>query len=188
MPHLVLSLVRMLQALSVMRFRVIRRTLCACWSIAMRRIASGVVSASGDSPVNCAPSAMSPQIGARSPQLAQINIAVSDIDRALNFYRDVVGLTCLGKAEPSLAFLDAGGVRLMLSTCRGKKAQSNNSIIYFKVSDIESMHRVMVGRGAQSERPPGFAVDMSDHQLWTSFVRDPDGNLVGLLEEKWSAL
>lgn len=183
-----LSRVRMLQAPSAMRFREIRRTLCAGWTIAKRRIASGVVSASSDSTVNSPPSSRSSQIGARNPQLAQINIAVSDIDRALNFYRDVMGLKCLGKADPSLAFLDAGGVRLMLSAYRGEKAQPNNSIIYFRVSDIESRHRVMVGRGAQSERPPEFAVDMSDHQLWTSFVRDPDGNLVGLLEEKSSAL
>ena len=171
-----------------MRFREIRRTLCACWTIAKHRIVSGVVSAFGDSTVHCQPSLMLPQIGACSPQLAQINIAVSDIDQALNFYRDVVGLKCLGKAEPDLAFLDAGGVRLMLSAYRGKKAQPNNSIIYLRVSDIEMMHRVLVGRGAQSERSPGFAVHMSDHQLWTSFVRDPDGNLVGLLEEKSFAL
>jgi hypothetical protein len=25
---------------------------------------------------------------------------------------------------------------------------------------------------------------MPDHELWLSFLRDPDGNLVGLMEEK----
>jgi len=25
---------------------------------------------------------------------------------------------------------------------------------------------------------------LSDHELWTGFLRDPDGNLVGLMEEK----
>ena len=28
------------------------------------------------------------------------------------------------------------------------------------------------------------AARMPDHELWTGFLRDPDGNLVGLMEEK----
>ena len=33
-------------------------------------------------------------------------------------------------------------------------------------------------------RIPQLAAKMPDHELWTGFVRDPDGNLIGLMEEK----
>jgi methylmalonyl-CoA/ethylmalonyl-CoA epimerase len=29
-----------------------------------------------------------------------------------------------------------------------------------------------------------LAAKMPDHELWLGFLRDPDGNLVGLMEEK----
>ena len=34
------------------------------------------------------------------------------------------------------------------------------------------------------ERAPQLAARLPDHELWIGFVRDPDGNLVGLMEEK----
>jgi predicted enzyme related to lactoylglutathione lyase len=75
----------------------------------------------------------------------------------------------------------------MLSTPQGSGAVGANSIIYFKVTDIEATHRVMVERGSASERPPQLAAKMADHDLWIGFLRDPDGNLVGLMEEKRSS-
>lgn len=61
-----------------------------------------------------------------------------------------------------------------------------NSILYFKASSIEKVHAEMIAKGATDERAPQLAAKMPDHELWLSFVRDPDGNLVGLMEEKRS--
>lgn len=116
--------------------------------------------------------------------IGQIAITVSDVEKALSFYRDALGLEFLFSTGPELAFLNADGVRLMLSTPQGAGTLGGNSILYFKVSDIEAVHSVLVGRGAQSERAPQLAAKMPDHELWTGFLRDPDGNLVGLMEEK----
>jgi hypothetical protein len=41
----------------------------------------------------------------------------------------------------------------------------------------------MLARGATGERGPQRTARMPDHELWTAFLRDPDGNLVGLMEE-----
>ncbi len=71
----------------------------------------------------------------------------------------------------------------MLSTPQGAGAVGKNSIIYFKVSDIENVHDTLVQRGAASERKPQLAAKLPDHELWTGFLRDPDGNLTGLMEE-----
>ncbi|MES3008890.1 MAG: VOC family protein [Pseudomonadota bacterium] len=116
--------------------------------------------------------------------IGQIAVTVSDVEKALAFYRDVLGLEFLFSAGPQLAFLNAGGVRLMLSTPQGAGSVGNNSVLYFKVSDVETVHASIVARGAVNERTPQLVAKMPDHALWMGFVRDPDGNLVGLMEEK----
>jgi predicted enzyme related to lactoylglutathione lyase len=72
----------------------------------------------------------------------------------------------------------------MLSTPQGAGTVGHNSIIYFAVTDIAATHAILVARGAKNERAPQLAAKMPDHELWTGFVRDPDGNLVGLMEER----
>lgn len=116
--------------------------------------------------------------------IGQIALTVRNVEEALTFYRDILGLEFLFSAGPDLAFLNADGIRLMLSTPQGAGTIGGNSILYFKVTDIESVHAKVVERGAPSERAPQLAAKMPDHELWTGFLRDPDGNLVGLMEEK----
>ncbi|WP_330970565.1 VOC family protein, partial [Lysobacter sp. A3-1-A15] len=86
--------------------------------------------------------------------IRQIAITVSDVALALRFYRDVLGLNFLFSAGPNLAFLDSGGIRLMLSTPQGDGRVGCNSILYFAVSDIVATHAALVSRGATDERSP----------------------------------
>ena len=116
--------------------------------------------------------------------IGQIAITVSDVSTALRYYRDVLGLRFLFSPDANLAFLAAGPVRIMLSTPQGAGAVGANSILYFKVSDIEAVHAAIVARGSASDEPPHLVARMPDHQLWIGFLRDPDGNLVALMEEK----
>ncbi|QCO68446.1 VOC family protein [Luteimonas yindakuii] len=117
-------------------------------------------------------------------EIRQIAVTVSDVEAALCFYRDVLGLKLLFSAGPNLAFLDASGIRIMLTTPQGSGSVGANSTLYFKVSDIGATHSALVARGAKNEREPQITVKMPDHELWIGFLRDPDGNLVGLLEER----
>lgn len=121
---------------------------------------------------------------ARLSHIHQIAITVSDVDAALAFYRDALGLPFLFQPAPTLAFLQAGDVRLMLTTPQGAGAVGANSVLYFRVDDIVATQAALVARGATEERGPQLAARMPDHELWTGFLRDPDGNLVGLMEEK----
>lgn len=114
----------------------------------------------------------------------QIAITVSDVETAIAFYHEILGLNLLFRAGPNLAFLDAAGVRLMLTTPQGAGTVGTNSILYFRVKDIAAIHSALVSRGATSERAPALVAKMPDHDLWSGFLRDPDGNLVGLMEEK----
>lgn len=117
-------------------------------------------------------------------EIGQIAVTVSDVDTALSFYRDIMGLEHLFTPAPNLAFLSAGSVRIMLSTPQGAGTVGANSILYFKVEDIAATHAAMVQRGAISERAPQLAARLPDHELWIGFLRDPDGNIVGVMEEK----
>lgn len=116
--------------------------------------------------------------------LGQIAFTVADVARAIEFYRDVLGLKLLFSAGPNLAFFAAGTVRLMLSTPQGHGEPGKNSVLYFKVHDIVPAYAAIVARGAKNERAPQLAAKMPDHELWIGFVRDPEDNLVGLMEEK----
>ncbi len=117
------------------------------------------------------------------PPLGQVALTVADVARAKAFYRDVLGLRFLFDAGPQLAFLQAGDVRLMLSTPQGHGEPGRNSVLYFKVTAIAATHAAMVAKGATDERPPAFVAPLPDHDLWMGFVRDPEGNLIGLMEE-----
>lgn len=117
-------------------------------------------------------------------ETGQIAITVGDVSQALPFYRDVLGLQFLFSPSPDMAFLSAGSVRIMLTTPQGAGSVGANSILYFKVADIENAHAEIVARGATDEQAPHLTGKLPDHELWISFVRDPDGNLVGLMEEK----
>lgn len=116
--------------------------------------------------------------------IGQIAVTVSDVDAALAFYRDILGLSFLFRPAPNLAFLDCGGIRLMLSTPQGAGTVNGNSILYFKVTDIGATFEALLDRGAVGEREPQATAELSDHTLWLAFLRDPDGNLVGLMEER----
>ena len=116
-------------------------------------------------------------------EIGQIAIVVSDVAKATAFYHDVLGLKFLFGAGPNLAFLAAGGVRLMLTTPQGHGEAGKNSILYYKVAELPATHAAILARGATNERAPQLMAKMPDHELWMAFVRDPDGNLVGLMSE-----
>jgi predicted enzyme related to lactoylglutathione lyase len=116
--------------------------------------------------------------------IGQIAITVSNVDAALHFYSDILGLPTLFRPAPNLAFVAAGSVRIMLTTPQGAGAVGENSLLFFKVRNIEETYAAVAGRGATTEREPVLTARMPDHELWIAHVRDPDGNLVALMEEK----
>ena len=126
---------------------------------------------------------MSSPLSPALSEIGQIAIVVRDVAQATAFYRDVLGLKFLFAAGPNLAFLAAGSVRIMLTKPEGGTETGKNSILYFKVADLATTHAAIVARGAVSEHGPSLIAKMPDHELWMAFVRDPDGNLVGLMSE-----
>ena len=115
-------------------------------------------------------------------RIGQIAINVHDLNRATAFYRDTLGLRLLFTAG-KLAFFDCGGVRLMLDTPEKPKFDHPSSILYFAVTDIKAAHQQMVAQGVRFEDEPHVIARMPDHDLWMTFFRDSEQNLLALMSE-----
>jgi catechol 2,3-dioxygenase-like lactoylglutathione lyase family enzyme len=115
-------------------------------------------------------------------RLGQIAINVHDLERATAFYRDILGLPLLFTTG-SLAFFDCGGVRLMLTHPEKPEFDHPGSILYFAVPDIVSAHRQMLSSGVRFEDEPHLIAKMPTHDLWMTFFRDPEQNLLALMCE-----
>jgi methylmalonyl-CoA/ethylmalonyl-CoA epimerase len=115
--------------------------------------------------------------------IGQIAVPVSDIERAIAFYRDVLGMRFLFKAPPGLGFFDCNGVRLLLDAPAKKQDRNYSSIIYYKVADLQAAFTTLSARGVVFEQPPELVAKMPDDELWMAFFRDPDDNLLALMSE-----
>lgn len=117
-------------------------------------------------------------------ELGQIAVVVSDVARAKRFYVEQLGLAPLFDASPHLSFVRVGSVRLMLTVAEGAGEVGRNSILYFKTAGLDDAYRRLGEQGVTVDSPPQKIAKLADHELWIGFVRDPDGNLVGLMEER----
>jgi methylmalonyl-CoA/ethylmalonyl-CoA epimerase len=113
--------------------------------------------------------------------IGQIALTIRQLGPAVEFYRDKLRIRLLFEA-PNMAFFDCGGIRLMLGPPEGTK-ESFNSILYFKVDDIQSAAETLKSRGVVFERGPHLVAKMPDHDLWLAFFRDPEGNVLALMSE-----
>ncbi|MGH7486712.1 MAG: VOC family protein, partial [bacterium] len=115
-------------------------------------------------------------------RIGQIAMTVQDLERAIAFYRDQLGMRFLFQAPPGLAFFDCDGIRLMLSVSE-KPGETFSSILYFRVDQIESACETLAARGVGFEAKPHRIAQLPTHDLWMAFFRDPDRNLLALMSE-----
>ena len=60
---------------------------------------------------------------------------------------------------------------------------ASSPILYYRCSGLHAVTELLTGRGAKLESAPHLIARMPDHELWMAFFRDPDGNLLALMEE-----
>jgi methylmalonyl-CoA/ethylmalonyl-CoA epimerase len=125
---------------------------------------------------------MSLQENTKLARIGQIAINAHDVDRATAFYRDALGLTHLFRAG-QLSFFDCGGVRLMLDKAEKPEFDHPSSILYFQVGDIQATYKRLSEGGAKFEDTPHVIAQMPKYDLWMTFFRDTEGNLLALMSE-----
>ena len=78
-------------------------------------------------------------------QIGQITVNVHDLDKAVTFYRDVLGMTYLFHVPPNIAFFNCGDIRLMLTLPEREEFDHRSSIIYYKEDEINQTYDILKG-------------------------------------------
>jgi catechol 2,3-dioxygenase-like lactoylglutathione lyase family enzyme len=116
--------------------------------------------------------------------IGQIHVSVTDVDRAVAFYRDLLGIPFLFRVPGQpMAFFDCDGVRLYLGKPESEEFRSN-PILYFRVEDIEEAHDALIDRGVSFSETPHVVHRTEDAELWMAAFKDPDGNNLVLMAER----
>jgi methylmalonyl-CoA/ethylmalonyl-CoA epimerase len=116
-------------------------------------------------------------------RIGQIAINVQDVNRAVEFYRDRLGVKLLFMAG-TMAFFDCGGIRLMLSRAEKPEFDHPSSIIYFNVPKVSEMHQLLSSRGVSFESQPHVVARLGNNDLWMAFFRDSENNLLAIMSEE----
>lgn len=116
-------------------------------------------------------------------RIGQIAVRVHDLERAIAFYRDVLGMRFLFQAPPGLAFFDCNGVRLLLDKPQDAAFDHPASVVYYSVPDIQTAHQTLLTRGVSFLRKPHVIAKLGAVELWMAFFRDPDENVLALMSE-----
>lgn len=119
----------------------------------------------------------------RDATVAQILIPVDELERAVAFYQDVLGLKFLFKAPPQMAFFQCGDVRLLVGETPAGQPVQRGSAIYFQVRDIQGVFGTLNERGVTFQAVPHVVHRTPEFQLWLAEFRDPDGNPLALMAQ-----
>jgi DNA-binding CsgD family transcriptional regulator/catechol 2,3-dioxygenase-like lactoylglutathione lyase family enzyme len=113
--------------------------------------------------------------------IAQISRTVSDIQKAEHWYGEVLGLPHL-YTFGNLAFFDCGGTRLFLS--QEKASPAAESIIYFRVSDIEAEHERLAAKGVEFTTAPHMIHRHADGtEEWLAVFKDLEGRPLAIMAQ-----
>jgi methylmalonyl-CoA/ethylmalonyl-CoA epimerase len=117
--------------------------------------------------------------------LVQVAQHADDLDRASAFYERLLGVPPTGRFDPpGLLFFDLGGTRLLLET------GASTALLYLRVEGIHDRVERLRADGVAIVSEPHVIFSHADDSLgpsgtdeWQAFVRDSEGNLVGLVEQ-----
>ena len=126
----------------------------------------------------------------RVKSLHQVSLSVRDLDAAIGFYHDILGLPLTARFDHGvkLAFLDLSGTRLMLEEGEGNVS---GSVIYLYVKDIDSAVAEARTKGVEVVGEPHAIHHDADGTFGTAgeseymaFLKDPSGNVIALAQRK----
>jgi methylmalonyl-CoA/ethylmalonyl-CoA epimerase len=114
--------------------------------------------------------------------VGQILVPVSDVDRAVAFYRDQLGMRFLFQ-YPGMGFFDLDGVRLLVGVPEEGIALGPVTI-YYRVDDLDGAVATLEGRGVAFDHGPHLIHRAETSELWMANLHDPDGNPVVLMSDR----
>ncbi|MBM7095410.1 VOC family protein [Bacillus sp. H-16] len=115
-------------------------------------------------------------------KVGQIGIPVQEIERAVRFYKEKLGLPLLFSTG-SMAFFDCEGLRLMLTMPEKKAFDHPSSVIYFTVKDIRKAYEDLQQKSVVFIDEPHLVAKMGDTETWMTFFKDGEGNTHAFISE-----
>ena len=113
-------------------------------------------------------------------RIGQIHVRVRDVDRAVAFYKDTLGMKYLFQV-PKMAFFQCGEVTIMLGIPEEAQFDHPASIIYYLVDDIQGIFETLSRRGVSFKGVPHLIHKAPDHDLWMAFFSDSEENMAALM-------
>ena len=114
-------------------------------------------------------------------KIGQIGVSVKNLENAVGFYKDKLGLPLLFSTE-SMAFFECSGQRLLLSIPEKKEFANASSVLYFQVEDIKKAYEEQIKKGVSFNGEPHLVAKMDHTETWMAF-KDSDGNTHALMSE-----
>jgi catechol 2,3-dioxygenase len=121
--------------------------------------------------------------------VGHIHLKVADLERAIAFYRDVLGFELMQRYGTQAAFLSAGGyhhhIGLNTWESRGSNAPAAGTTGLYHVA-FRYPDRAALGDALKRLAEAGWPLDgASDHGVSEAlYLRDPDGNGVELYRDR----
>jgi len=119
--------------------------------------------------------------------IGQIFVRAKDLDRAIRFYRDTLGMPFLFQAPPQMAFFQCGTTTVLVGVPEAPEFDHPASTIYYLVPDIAAAHATLRSRAVEFITEPHLVHRAADYELWLAEFRDSEGNVLSLMDRKHRA-
>lgn len=114
--------------------------------------------------------------------IGQIGVPVKELDRAVQFYQDQLGIPLLFQTD-SMAFFDLNGLRMMLSLPEKEQFAHSSSVLYFQVEDIKQSFEELVSKEVKFIDEPHLVAKVGQTETWMTFFYDTENNMHALMSE-----
>lgn len=115
-------------------------------------------------------------------KVAQIGVPVKDLDKAITFYKEKLGLSLLFNTD-NMAFFECNGLRLLLSLPEKDEFAQCSSVIYFQVKKIKETYEDLLSKGIIFVDEPHIVAKIGQTETWMTFFKDTEGNTHALMSE-----
>ncbi|WP_455661741.1 VOC family protein [Pradoshia sp.] len=115
-------------------------------------------------------------------KISQIGVPVVNLNRAVFFYKETLGLPLLFQTD-RMAFFDLNGLRIMLSPPEKEEFAHPSSVLYFQVEDIRGAYEELSSKDVIFTGTPHIVTKMDNIETWMAFFHDSEGNTMALVSE-----
>ncbi|MFJ8064307.1 VOC family protein [Psychrobacillus sp. NPDC096426] len=115
-------------------------------------------------------------------KVGQIGVPVKELEKAIHFYKDKLGLSLLFNTN-SMAFFECNGLRLLLSLPEKEQFAYSSSVIYFQVENIKKTYQDLVNKEVIFIDEPHIVAKMENTETWMAFFKDSESNIHALMSE-----